>query len=114
MVIDYLIALFFSQLYTNLAKGKRIEVYHTGERFLGVKEEIERAISRKPFEFQLGTHQVIAGWDEIFALLHEGEKASVVIPSALGYGAQGAGEDIGPFTPLTFDVELLKIIKAKK
>lgn len=95
------------------AEGDLISANYTGKLFSG-KEFDSNSKSGKPFEFQLGTHQVIAGWDEIFALLHEGEKATVIIPSALAYGAQGAGEDIGPFTPLTFDVELLKITKTKK
>lgn len=45
MIVDYLIALFFKELYPNLAKNRRISVYHTGERFLGVKGAIEKAVS---------------------------------------------------------------------
>lgn len=45
MVIDYLIAIFFKELYPSLSKGKQVDIYHTGERFLGVKEAIEETIS---------------------------------------------------------------------
>ncbi len=69
------------------------------------------ASSGQPFEFTLGAHQVIAGWDEIFSILRVGEKAKIVLPSALGYGAQGAGADIGPYSPLVFEVEFVKFTK---
>ena len=62
-----------------------------------------------PIEFTLGIGQVIAGWDEGIALLHVGEKARFVIPSALAYGSQGAGGVIPPNANLIFDVELVAI-----
>ena len=38
-----------------------------------------------------------------------GGKAQLVIPSHLAYGDRGAGGMIQPFTPLTFDVELIEV-----
>lgn len=63
----------------------------------------------EPFQFIAGMGQVIPGWDEGLLLLNEGSKATLVIPSALGYGAQGAGNDIKPYSSLVFDVELVKV-----
>jgi FKBP-type peptidyl-prolyl cis-trans isomerase len=62
-----------------------------------------------PIEFTLGIGQVISGWDEGIALLHVGEKARFVIPSALAYGSRGAGGVIPPNENLIFDVELVGI-----
>lgn len=59
--------------------------------------------------FPLGQGRVIPGWDEGIALLKEGGRATLFIPSALGYGAQGAGADIPPNSELAFYVELEKI-----
>ena len=42
-------------------------------------------------------------------LLKEGGKARFMIPSDLGYGAQGAGGVIPPNATLIFDVELVKV-----
>lgn len=46
MVMDYIVALFFNKLYPNISKGESIDIYHTGERFLGIKNSLEEAISK--------------------------------------------------------------------
>jgi FKBP-type peptidyl-prolyl cis-trans isomerase FklB len=53
---------------------------------------------------------VIAGWVEALQLLPAGSKWKLFVPSNLAYGAQGAGNLIGPHTTLIFEVELLEIV----
>jgi FKBP-type peptidyl-prolyl cis-trans isomerase FkpA len=67
----------------------------------------------EPLKFVVGNSEVIKGWDEGLLLLNEGSKATFIIPSALAYGERGAGEDIKPYSPLVFDIELVKVIKGK-
>lgn len=57
-----------------------------------------------------GVTQVISGWVEALQLMPVGSKWKLFIPSNLAYGAQGAGQQIGPHTTLVFEVELLDII----
>jgi FKBP-type peptidyl-prolyl cis-trans isomerase len=64
----------------------------------------------EPFEFSLGSHGVIEGWEIGFSKIKKGSKATLYIPSNLGYGERGApGGKIKPNDCLIFDIELLDI-----
>lgn len=63
-----------------------------------------------PFTFTLGEGAVIEGWDEGIALLKEGGKATLYIPSSMAYGPRQRSEQIGPNSILVFDVELVDIV----
>jgi peptidylprolyl isomerase len=60
-----------------------------------------------PFSFTLGAGQVIAGWDEAFALLPVGTVATLIIPPSLGYGSAGSGTTIPANSILVFDVTVV-------
>jgi FKBP-type peptidyl-prolyl cis-trans isomerase FkpA/FKBP-type peptidyl-prolyl cis-trans isomerase FklB len=53
--------------------------------------------------------RLIPGWVEALKLMHEGDEWRLVIPSELGYGEAGAGEDIGPNQTLVFDMKLVSV-----
>lgn len=88
--------------------GKTVSVHYTGMLLSGKVFDSSRERGT-PFQFALGQGQVIKGWDEGIALMHVGDKMRLIIPSELGYGANGAGGVIPPNATLLFDVELMGI-----
>lgn len=54
-------------------------------------------------------NSVIEGWQAALPEMAVGSKYRLVIPSALAYGADGAGDLIAPYTPLVFEIELLGV-----
>jgi FKBP-type peptidyl-prolyl cis-trans isomerase len=57
--------------------------------------------------------QLIPGWVEALSLMKEGDSWELVLPSDLGYGPEGAGEDIPPDQTLVFNMTLLKVKPAQ-
>jgi len=87
--------------------GLTAVVNYTGWLTDGTK--FDSSIGRQPFQFVVGQHQVIAGWDEGVKGMRVGGKRKLTIPPDLGYGAQGAGGVIPPNATLVFEVELLGV-----
>src|SRR6201995_3186258 len=74
--------------------GSKVSVPYTGWLYNnGAKgAKFDSSVDRgQPFQFTLGAHQVIAGWDEGVAGMKVGGKRTLIIPPELGYGARGAG-----------------------
>lgn len=88
--------------------GQNVSVNYTGYLLDGTV--FDSSYKRnQPFSFPIGTGQVIKGWDEGVLTMKVGGKRRLIIPPALGYGAQGAGSSIPPNSTLVFDIELLKV-----
>ena len=78
------------------------------ERFLVDGTVFDSSYQRgEPATFRL--NQVITGWTEGLQLMEEGAKYRFFIPYRLGYGENGAGTLIPPYSTLIFDVELIKV-----
>lgn len=89
------------------AASDRVQVHYHGTLING--EVFDSSVNRgEPATF--GVTQVINGWVEALQLMPVGSKWKLFIPSNLAYGAQGAGQSIGPHTTLVFEVELLAIV----
>jgi peptidylprolyl isomerase len=91
------------------ASGQKVTVHYVGVAFRS-GEEFDASWNRgQPFEFRLGKGQVIPGWDAGVQGMKAGGRRKLTIPSAMGYGARGAGGVIEPHEPLVFVVDLLSV-----
>lgn len=91
--------------------GDIVLVFYTGKLDNGTVFDSTDKNGGRPFKFTLGAGQVIKGWDQGVAGMKIGEKRQLVIPPDLAYGAQGAGGTIPPNATLTFEVQLLGIVR---
>ncbi len=90
----------------------QVKVHYTG-KFLDGKVFDSSIPRNEPLSFTIGKGQMIKGFEIGVKLMQKGEKAVIVIPSALAYGARQRGE-IPPYSPLVFELELVDIIPAAK
>lgn len=92
-----------------VAAGDTVTVHYKGTLLTG--EEFDSSIGGEPIKFPIGMGYVIPGWEKTLMTMKAGEKRTVVIPSSLAYGANGAGGIIKPFSPLRFEMELVSVSK---
>ena len=86
-----------------------MSVHYAGVAF-STGEEFDASWNRmEPFSFKLGKGQVIPGWDAGVQGMKVGGRRKLTIPSAMAYGARGAGGVIAPHEPLVFVVDLLSV-----
>ena len=89
--------------------GTKVSVHYVGVAF-STGDEFDASWNRgRPFEFKLGKGQVIPGWDQGVQGMKVGGRRKLTIPSAMAYGARGAGGVIAPHEPLVFVVDLLSV-----
>ena len=107
--------LYFLPITTNAsavrpAIGNTVTVLYTGHLMdaTGTVFDASSLHNNTPLSFTFGRGQLITGFEGGIALMHVGDKAELLIPSALAYGVQGAST-IGPNTALRFEVEVVDI-----
>ena len=92
-------------------QGQTVSLKYTGKTLDGkaFDSNIDTAIGHHgadPLVFNVGQGQMIPGIDEGVTLLKSGSKATIYIPSPLGYGAQSPMPDIPSDAILVFEVEV--------
>ncbi|MFN6945180.1 MAG: FKBP-type peptidyl-prolyl cis-trans isomerase [Cytophagaceae bacterium] len=89
-------------------EGQMVAIHYTGKLLNGKIFGSSRH-SGEPLFFTLGKDEVLPGWEEGIMKLSEGSKATLIIPSHLAYGEEGADQLIPPNSPLVYDVEVVKV-----
>jgi FKBP-type peptidyl-prolyl cis-trans isomerase len=84
-----------------------VEVHYTGTLVDGSVFDSSRG--RGPAKFPLGN--VIPCWTEAMQQMKVGGKAKIVCPAEIAYGDRGSPPRVPPNAVLTFEVELLNVVK---
>ncbi len=85
-----------------------VQVHYRGTLADGT--EFDSSYKRgQPAAFPL--NRVIPCWTEGVSKMKEGGKAKLTCPPEIAYGARGAGSAVPPNATLTFEVELIKVIR---
>jgi peptidylprolyl isomerase len=91
------------------ADGDEVSVQYVGVSW-STGQEFDASWNRgEPFEFELGSGQVIPGWDQGVVGMKAGGRRELVIPPDLAYGPQGQPPTIAPNETLVFVIDLEKI-----
>ncbi|MEO6168363.1 MAG: FKBP-type peptidyl-prolyl cis-trans isomerase [Chitinophagales bacterium] len=91
------------------ANGSLVKVAYRGMLLNGQQFDSSMEPGGQPYQFTIGQHSVIQGWDEGIPYFKEGGKGKLLIPSALGYGERGNGQKIPPNSTLVFDIQLVEV-----
>lgn len=110
----------------NVPQGSEVSVNYAGRLLNGklfdtsiesVAKEGGVYNAQRPYEpmsYVAGVGQMIPGFDEAVMNMKKGEKATVIIPFNLAYGAQSMGADIPAYSTLVFDIEVVDIKSQSK
>jgi len=89
--------------------GDRVSMQYVGVLYSDGTEFDASWDRGEPFDFTLGTGEVIPGWDQGIEGMKVGGRRELVIPPDLAYGAAGQPPTIPPDATLVFIVDLLDI-----
>jgi FK506-binding nuclear protein len=89
------------------AGGKKVAMKYIGKLPSG--KIFDQTKGNATFTFRLGVGEVIRGWDVGVEGMREGDKRTLIIPAAMGYGKKGIKGVIPGGSALHFDVELVKV-----
>jgi FKBP-type peptidyl-prolyl cis-trans isomerase len=89
--------------------GDQVSVQYVGVLYDGGKEFDSSWDRGQPFSFQLGSGQVIPGWDQGVAGMKVGGRRELIIPPELAYGKQGQPPTIPGSATLVFVIDLVSV-----
>ena len=88
--------------------GDEVRVQYVGVGYES-GEEFDASWGLEPIAFQLGSGQVIEGWDRGIEGMKVGGRRQLTIPPELAYGEVGSPPTIAPNETLVFVVDLISV-----
>lgn len=93
-------------------EGDSVEIKYTGMFLNGTIFDQSDRGDGGPGTFKIvyrHNAKLITGWLDVLETMHQGETVRILLPSSLAYGSYGAGRDIKPYTPLLFEIKVIKV-----
>jgi len=100
---------------TAIHETDSVEVEYSARLLDGLLvEHSDHGPSRTSYFVAFKKEMQVPGVEQILSQMTEGEKIRVLMPSALCFDKQQQGPLIGPYTPLIFDIKVVKVKAGKK
>ena len=90
-----------------ITEGKKVICHYTGTFVDGTVFDTSDGL--EPLQVEIGSGDVIDGFDEALRLMSKGGKARVIIPSDIGFGQSDINSPIPPYATLIFDIEVIEV-----
>ena len=88
-------------------RGREAVIHFVG--FLPDGTVIDSSLNGEPYAFELGSGEVIRGWNEGILGMKVGGRRRLVVRPTLGYGGRGKPPLVPPRTILVFDIQLMDV-----
>jgi peptidylprolyl isomerase len=86
-------------------RGDVVRIHYIG--YLPDGTVVDSSLGRDPLTFELGTREVIRGWNEGIEGMKVGARRKLVIRPGLAYGSRGREGSVPPDSVLVFEIQLL-------
>jgi FKBP-type peptidyl-prolyl cis-trans isomerase len=86
-------------------RGDRVRIHYVG--YLSDGTVVDSSLGREAITFELGSGEVIRGWNEGILGMKVGGRRKLVVRPGLGYGSRGQDGVVPPNAVLVFEIQLL-------
>jgi peptidylprolyl isomerase len=90
------------------AQGTLVRIHYVG--YLPDGTVVDSSLGGEPFEFRLGSPDVIRGWNEGIAGMKVGGRRRLVVRPGLAYGSRGQPPQVPPNAVLIFEIQLVDAV----
>lgn len=86
-------------------RGDRVRIHFIG--WLPDGTLVDSSLQGDPYAFELGSDEVIRGWNQGIVGMKVGGRRRLVIRPGLGYGSRGRAPQVPPDAVLIFEIQLI-------
>jgi peptidylprolyl isomerase len=96
-----------------IENGKHAKV-HFKVKVVGDEWFEDTKMRNEPYTHLVGTGRFSEGFDKALLNMRVGGEALVLIPSNLAFGPEGVDQVIPPYSPIAFEIEVLKVLSEEE